>query len=402
MNNSKDKARIIYIFKSYSLYGYIDENLDLYLYNPDNSVILANENWGELLDILPEGIDLEIMFNSFNLSNPKELFAYLKNPIGDYYFSTNRELKQEKIISSNLDTSELSFPKILNCKIDIEEAALYPKAQTNAKLGEIQRLSLSGYQHKLQVSIIDKVIKQNYGDFILKPTNEDYDYLAINEHLHTSFMKEWGFAVPFNALVYDEKFKAYYYLIKRFDVLPNGDKLPQISLNALIKSKNKYEGSWEKVCELLSETKIDLEQRLNFIKYIYANVLLFNNDLHKKNISFVLRNNKLILSPAYDIINTHIVKGLGKKQVALPINNRDERIKIFDLERSISILDLNVENTKQELEAMFAIYQKKYPVYIEAVKKLRFFDDKNRYVNRMLEPYRKNLKLFEVYLSKKG
>ena len=195
MNNSKDKARIIYIFKSYSLYGYIDENLDLYLYNPDNSAILANENWGELLDILPEGIDLEIMFNSFNLSNPKELFAYLKNPIGDYYFSTNRELKQEKIISSNLDTSELSFPKILNCKIDIEEAALYPKAQTNAKLGEIQRLSLSGYQHKLQVSIIDKVIKQNYGDFILKPTNEDYDYLAINEHLHTSFMKEWGFAV---------------------------------------------------------------------------------------------------------------------------------------------------------------------------------------------------------------
>lgn len=402
MNNSKDKPRIIYIFKSYSLYGYIDENLDLYLYNPDNSAILANENWGELLDILPEGIDLEIMFNSFNLSNPKELFAYLKNPIGDYYFSTNRELKQEKIISSNLDTSELSFPKILNCKIDIEEAALYPKAKTNAKLGEIQRLSLSGYQHKLQVSIIDKVIKQNYGDFILKPTNEDYDYLAINEHLHTSFMKEWGFAVPFNALVYDEKFKAYYYLIKRFDVLPNGDKLPQISLNALIKSKNKYEGSWEKVCELLSQTKIDLEQRLNFIKYIYANVLLFNNDLHKKNVSFVLRNNKLILSPAYDIINTHIVKGLGKKQVALPINNRDERIKIFDLERSISILGLNVENTKQELEAMFAIYQKKYPLYIEAVKKLRFFDDKNRYVNRMLEPYRKNLKLFEVYLSKKG
>ena len=115
-----------------------------------------------------------------------------------------------------------------------------------------------------------------------------------------------------------------------------------------------------------------------------------------------MKNNKLILSPAYDIINTHIVKGLGKKQVALPINNRDERIKIFDLERSISILGLNVENTKQELEAMFAIYQKKYPLYIEAVKKLRFFDDKNRYVNRMLEPYRKNLKLFEVYLSKKG
>jgi|GEM_PF-4407450 len=68
--------KITYIFKNTKLYGYISGE-DLYLLDCENE-ILANEKWHELFDVLPEGIDLQIMINSYNMQDNKKRAAFLK------------------------------------------------------------------------------------------------------------------------------------------------------------------------------------------------------------------------------------------------------------------------------------------------------------------------------------
>ena len=107
-----------YVYKDNKLYARILKNeYSLYI---DKKFISKNDEIDEILDILPEGVDLEIMKRSFNTKNKLELFSYLKNPIGNFKFSKSfkAELKED-IVISNLDKKN-TFPNILNAKIDIE------------------------------------------------------------------------------------------------------------------------------------------------------------------------------------------------------------------------------------------------------------------------------------------
>ena len=343
---------------------------------------------------MPEGVDLEIMKRSFNTKNKLELFSYLKNPIGNFKFSKSfkAELKED-IVISNLDKKN-TFPNILNAKIDIEYESLKADDDLDIKLLNTQRLSISGYQHKLQVSILDNIIAENYSDYILKSANE-YLNLAVNEHMHMEFMRKLGFEVPFNAIVYDERFDSYHYLIKRFDIDENGKKLPQISLNALMREKNKYSGSIDKVIEFLNN-KIDENQKTLFLKFIYANALVFNNDLHKKNISFIYKNNKLEFSPIYDVINVFIIKGKDNNQVALPINGKKANIQISYFKNISEEFGLEFNKIKDELLKIRKTYIEEYPKYIELLNQIPHIYENSKFQKSLMNSYEKNLQTFKM------
>lgn len=387
------EIKSIYIFKDGQLYGRI-RNSNLYLL--ENGIYtLRNDEWNEFLDILPEGVDLEIMRRTFDIKDNKYLFSYIKNPIGNYYFSHSNVPKNEKLKISQLDNEELYFPTIKTYNVLVKEDSLFPTKYTNVEQERIQRLSLSGFQHKLQVSIQNNEVKEDYSNYILKPTNFDYPKLALNEHLHTTFMKELGFEVPFNALVYDERYKEYYYIIKRFDIDDNGKKYPQITLNALMKSPSKYAGNIREICGFLKD-KLEDDEKLAFIKYVYANALLFNNDFHKKNISFVFKDNKLKLSPAYDIINTYNLPGLKQTQCTLAISGRLSNIRIKDFQKSIEDLGLDYEITKDKMLQMAKIYLETYPKYIDRLSNITYLQGKKKYCNNLMQTYNKNKRLLKI------
>lgn len=360
----------LYIFKSEKLYGKI-ENKRLFKLNQDNLFIENENNWDELLDILPQGKDLIIMKNSFNLKDDKEIFYFLKNPIGDFYFSTSQEFKLDDLKLSTIKDEKISFPNELMLSINIDYSQMYP---TSHHSSQNQKLSISGYQHKLQILIDQKEIKEYYSNFILKPASRELSKVAINEHLNTTFLKEFGFEIPFNAIIFDERFGEYSYIIKRFDIDKNSKKIPQISLNALMKSNDQYEGNIEEISNFLSN-KLNQTEKIKFIKFIYANTLLFNSDLHKKNISFVFKNNELKLSPAYDILNVSAIKGRDKYQATLSINNKVNNIKINDFAKSIKILKLDEKEVNKELKKILDIYIKKYPIYIKNISKLKHLNN---------------------------
>ena len=360
----------LYIFKSEKLYGKI-ENKKLFRLDKENLFIEDMNGWNELLDILPQGQDLTIMKNSFNLKDDKEVFYFLKNPIGDFYFSTSQEYKADHLKLSNLENEKITFPNELNLNINIDYSQMYPASHQSS---QNQKLSISGYQHKLQIIIEENQIKESYSNFILKPASRDLSKVAINEHLNTTFLKELGFEIPFNAIIFDKRFGEYSYIIKRFDIDKNSKKIPQISLNALMKSNDQYEGNIEEISNFLTD-KLSKEEKTKFIKFIFANTLVFNSDLHKKNISFILKDNQLKLSPAYDILNVSAIKGRDKDQATLSINNKVKNIKISDFAKSIKILKLNEKEVYKELKNILDVYIKKYPIYIKNISKLKHLNN---------------------------
>ena len=209
------------------------------------------------------------------------------------------------------------------------------------------------------------------------------------------FMRKLGFEVPFNAIVYDERFDSYHYLIKRFDIDENGKKLPQISLNALMREKNKYSGSIDKVIEFLNN-KIDENQKTLFLKFIYANALVFNNDLHKKNISFIYKNNKLEFSPIYDVINVFIIKGKDNNQVALPINGKKANIQISYFKNISEEFGLEFNKIKDELLKIRKTYIEEYPKYIELLNQIPHIYENSKFQKSLMNSYEKNLQTFKM------
>lgn len=391
-------SKPIFIYKNKKLYGKL-ENGQIFLKKGDKYEI-SDSLKNEMIDILPQGLDLRVMLCAFSIENHIELLSCLNNAIGDFDFSTqDNEVHFKKPIMSNL-TLEQTFPLILPCEMsnNFSSNDLYPYPTFEAK--PKQNLSLSGYQHKLQVSIIDSVIELNYADFILKPNSKRFWNLPLNEHLNMSFMREFGFEVPFNALIYDEYYKKYHYVIKRFDIDENGNKLPQISLWTLMQGSKSTRATIDSISALL-KNKLDSTQKMQFLKYIYANALLFNNDLHTKNISFIYRNNKLILSPAYDILNVYAIIPeskwtiLSKWQCCLKINRRLKDITIDDFKASSRNLGLDFGEVRANLRAIQNIYIKKYPQYVKKLTNLPYTCNADRLQDNLLDSYKKCVKVIK-------
>lgn len=389
-------SKPIFIYKNKKLYGKL-ENGQIFLKKGDKyetSDSLKNE----MIDILPQGLDLKVMLYAFGIENHIELLSCLKNTIGDFDFSMqDNEVHFKKPIMSNLALKQ-TFPLILPYKMNDNFSSndLYPYPNFVSK--PKQNLSLSGYQHKLQVSIIDGVIKLNYADFILKPNSKRFWNLPLNEHLNMNFMREFGFEVPFNALIYDEYCQKYHYIIKRFDIDENGNKLPQISLWTLMQGSKSTRATIDSISAFL-KNKLDSTQKMQFLKYIYANALLFNNDLHTKNISFIYRNGKLILSPAYDILNVYAIIPeskwtiLDKWQCCLKINRRLKDIKIDDFKTSSRNLGLDFGEVRANLRAIQNIYIKKYPQYVKKLANLPYTCNADKLQDNLLDSYKKCVKI---------
>lgn len=388
---------IIYVFKSNNLYGKI-ESRDYYLLK-DKHFILSNECKDEILDIIPEGIDLKLMLKSFNTSQKTDILPFLINPIGDFSFGFSENPPLQEHIASNLKCNFI-YPYTLDSSIDIPLTALNPDENTDIRRDKIQRLSLSGYQHKLQVSIINNTIKEDYADFILKPAGE-IPLLAINEHLHMNFMRELGFEMPFNAIVYDDRIKEYHYLIKRFDIDKNGHKIPQISLNALMKSKDKYDGTIDRISHFLKDKISQQEQKL-FMKFIYANALIFNNDLHKKNISFTYTDNTFTLTPIYDIINIYPIKKFSNDQCCLAINGKLNKITIKDFDNIAKIFAINKNQSESMLNEILDTYTKQYPKYIESLQNIPNISGLKEFKHKLYEGFEKNLRIIKNQQTKEN
>ncbi|TSA30728.1 MAG: type II toxin-antitoxin system HipA family toxin [Ignavibacteriales bacterium] len=190
------------------------------------------------------------------------------------------------------------------------------------RLSQSERLSISGIQikHSIKLEKLKLVLTDIGGEYILKPTpigTLNYlEAIPANEHLTMQLASQlFEINIPPNAFMqFEDKKPAY--IVKRFDVLPDGTKLLQEDFAQVAgktednSGKNyKYDFSYEGIAELMKKYvnayPIEIER---FYSLVIFNYLVSNGDAHLKNFS-VFRNIEFgdyILTPAYDLLNTSI------------------------------------------------------------------------------------------------
>lgn len=189
-------------------------------------------------------------------------------------------------------------------------------------IANMKSISISGVQDKLSALVDGERIRLarlgEQGRYIIKPapSRKDIRYvrnLPANERLTMHIASEvYKIETAENGLItFSDGEKAY--ITKRFDVSPDGSKLPQEDFASLTgKTADtdgdnfKYNGSYEDIARTIdvfvAANRIDKEK---LFKLVLFNYLYGNGDAHLKNFSVLqTADGDYRLSPAYDLINT--------------------------------------------------------------------------------------------------
>ena len=194
------------------------------------------------------------------------------------------------------------------------------------------KMSIQGVQPKLSARL--KIKEERFevvdrsGEYILKPQNSYYPELPENEDLTMKLAKIIGIEIPIHGMVYsiDGRFT---YFIKRFDRYGKNKKLSVEDFAQLAgKTRDtKYDFSMEKVVMLIDQyCTFPVLEKIKLFKLTLFNFLVGNEDMHLKNYSIISRNEKVELSPAYDLLNTTIVSKNVTEEIALPVSGKKSRL----------------------------------------------------------------------------
>lgn len=194
-------------------------------------------------------------------------------------------------------------------------------------VGEIteamHRISVSGVQEKFPAIIKSGEIRiagdNERSTHILKPapwdkTLRDRKLTPANEHLTMQIASQvYGIQTAANGLCFTPKGQPVY-ITRRFDILPDGSKLPMEDFASII-GKNeqtagphfKYNGSYEDIAKAIRSNvaawMVDMER---FYELVVFNYIYANGDAHLKNFSLILNGQDYRLAPAYDLLNTSL------------------------------------------------------------------------------------------------
>lgn len=210
-----------------------------------------------------------------------------------------------------------------------------PKEQIQLAAQLASKLSIQGVQPKLSVQLnVSKEhfeIVENGGTFILKPPHHLYDELPQNEDLTMKLAEKVGIETPIHGMIYniDDSLS---YFIKRFDRIPQGHKIGVEDFSQILgcSRETKYESSMEKVISVIEKhCTFPVVEKMKLFRLVIFNFLVGNEDMHLKNFTLIRREDKVELSPAYDLVNTTIVLN-SKEEIALPVRGKKSRLTRSD------------------------------------------------------------------------
>jgi len=406
---------ILYIYQNQTLIGYLGFDFDKYYFAYDTEYILNTKHdvrfemplslntyiqescFVDFEECLPEGIDKKILIEK--TQNAAEFFLLEHNDyssndliISPKELSFNKTIKKysyqqnkNKILGKN------KFPNILPLNIELDDKTLFPEQYLDDedKLKQIRTMSLSGYQHKLQVILKDNTLRVPNNDenvlYFIKPyskekadPNSDYyfPHIAINEHLHLTFAKnELGFDVPYSAIFKSKEDSEYHFLIKYFDRI-NQYKFQRKEFATYmgLNSSNKYKTSSEKLFEISSKVLLRESDRLRMLEYYFYSFIIRHEDMHTKNISCIYDDNKTFIAPLYDIATTGFYNGINNYESHLTINGKQTNIRFKDFMILVKKANVNKNYFIEKANFIIQTYINTMPKYIKKISKLENTD----------------------------
>ncbi len=235
-------------------------------------------------------------------------------PCGDKKYS----LEGLKLLSRNLN--------------ELRDLPLSQEEQLKEAAVRAVKMSIQGVQPKLSSKLNVKEnrfdIVDTGGEYILKPQSNFYSELPENEDLTMRLAKLVGIEIPIHGLVYSVDNRMTYF-IKRFDRYGKNKKLSLEDFAQLAERsrETKYDYSMEKIVTIIDTfCTFPLIEKVKLFRLTIFNFIVGNEDMHLKNYSLITKNDKVELSPAYDLLNTTIALPAAQEEIALPLAGKKRNL----------------------------------------------------------------------------
>lgn len=253
-------------------------------------------------------------------------------------------------------------------ELPYSEADLEPLAQEILQT----QTTVTGVQSKLSLHISDSrsdhqkkrfTIVGLWGGYILKPPTPHYRQLPEVEDL-TMHLAELAKieTVPHCLIRLASGNLAY--ITKRIDRTKKG-KLAMEDMCQLTErlTEHKYHGSYEQVGKAILKYSatpgLDIQ---NFMELVLFSFLTGNADMHLKNFSLLEKPGLgLVLSPAYDLLNTALVNPADDEDLALTLNGKKKKINRKDFTSAMANLKMDEKQQTNLFGKMAKAYEKWLP-----------------------------------------
>jgi serine/threonine-protein kinase HipA len=219
----------------------------------------------------------------------------------------------------------------------LEDLGYSAEEQRIEAVARATKMSIQGVQPKLSAKLLVREgrfeVVDRGGEYILKPQNDLYRSLPENEDLTMRLAAAAGVEVPVHGLVRSRD-GSWTYFIRRFDRIARSRKLAVEDFAQLSgrTRDTKYESSMEQVATILERhaTFPAVEKLELFVRTAFS-FLTGNEDMHLKNFSVIVREGRVQLSPAYDLVNSTIALPGATEELALPLRGKKRRLRREDL-----------------------------------------------------------------------
>lgn len=253
-------------------------------------------------------------------------------------------------------------------------SVIYNNDMVELALKSVGNLSISGVQAKLSVRIKGGLVTPSVrnGTHIIKPCVSQWQDMPQNENLIMSLASVAGIETPPHGLLKNGKDKSFY-IVKRFDRTSTGLRIhiEDFSQAGSIPREMKYKKSAEFCGRLIKRvTTFPKIETQKFFRLILFNFLVGNGDAHLKNYSFMYSKNRIVLTPAYDLISSSILIPCETAS-AITINGKDNKFRLKDFKAFAK----NLELPESQLNHFRKNLLKKLPLFFQMIEVADFNRD---------------------------
>jgi serine/threonine-protein kinase HipA len=370
-----------------------------YIIGLKNKKNVATTLFSVFENLLPEHEQLELIKAKYNIKGIIGVLLHLNNIHGSFEFYSQTDYENFKKdsfspfhfneVKDYVLEQDYTYPNILSdYSIDIKKSKIFPTGIQGSKV-----IGISGFQYKFSVSLdrTSKTIVHNEnkdGLYIMKPFNKErlkfgseggyIPHLLVNEHIFMTLARDFGFSVPYNAIIkYEED---YLYIIKRFDRF-QGKKIDHHEILTLIGGASKEKYNITALEALKTAAKyLDKDELTEMYSFFVFSIIIAHGDLHAKNISLIYKTNALeetemTLAPYYDISTIKIYKDVSKNDIGMKVKNKPYNIKRDDLIWLANSINISsdkaediIDDTGLRFIKNFESYIDKLPSEIKALK----------------------------------
>jgi serine/threonine-protein kinase HipA len=202
----------------------------------------------------------------------------------------------------------------------------------------------------------------------VKPPHFIYAELPENEALTMSLAGNLNIEVPVSGLLLNAD-QTRSYFVRRFDRVGWG-KQPVEDFAQLSGATRdtKYDSSTERLIEIIDRfCTFPALERMKFLDRLLFAYLTGNEDMHLKNWSLITRDEKVELSPAYDLLNSTIPNPKSREELALTLNGKKSNLRANDFWRYLAAERLGLSQVLiEQTKARFAAGCRDWPARIES------------------------------------